>query len=300
MQHFRLTKFVALAFLTAIAVPGSGVLAQSEGGGAESGEQKETEEPDIDPREELNRANRLAGRGALTRSISHYEKVLRAAAQRHPSAHFNLGEVLKANEEFGRALLHYQAYLSMGDNEGTKSKARDQIDQLEARVWDKKLAVLSVDIEPEQQATVRIDGFPVARNQDLEDFELVAGEYDVSAEIVDHKAISKTVELEHEGDQSIELKPRVKTFYGKLLVDVDREGAEIRVKPETLDAPREPNKGASVTSPVESPIELETGKWLVEATKEGYHKWVRYVQIQREKKRRVDIELQKKLPEEIR
>jgi len=301
MQIHRAGTFFISVSIVAFGLMGTTVWAQTGGGeGGASGAEESPEESGVDVREELNRANRLAGRGALTRSVPHYEKVLRAAAAEHPSAHYNFAEVLKAKEEFGRALLHYQAYLLMGEEAGTKTKAESRIETLKARVWDKRLAKLSVDVEPEAQATLKIDGFPVVRNRDLENFELVSGKFEVSAAVVDHEPISKRVELEHEGNESIELRPKKKTFYGKLRVEVDRDGAQVEVEPEELDAPREPNEGASATSPVESAFELETGKWLVEVTKEGFHKWVRYVEVKRDREKRVDVELQKKLPEEIR
>lgn len=298
MEYVRTRAWFALAIAGTLTLAGSLGWAQSAGG--EGDGSSESEESGIDARAELNRANSLAGQGRLTQSIRHYEKVLKHAAERHPSAHYNLAEVLKAKEDFDRALIHYQAYLLMGNKSGTKSKSERGIETLKARVWNKKLAKLSVDIEPEKQATIAIDGMPVARNQDLEEFELVAGDYEVSAEIVDHEPISKTVELEHEEEESIELQPTKKTFFGKVKVDVDQDEAEVELKPEDLDAPREPNEGAKTTSPVESPIELETGKWLLEVEKEGFHRWVRYVDVKRDQTTTVDVNMEKKLPEEIR
>jgi hypothetical protein len=91
-----------------------------------------------------------------------------------------------------------------------------------------------------------------------------------------------------------------KTFFGEVQIDVDQDGAEVEFKPEELDAPREPNEGAKATSPVESSIELETGKWLLQVEKEGFHKWVRYIDVKRNRTETVDVKMEEKLPEEIR
>jgi len=54
------------------------------------------------------------------------------------------------------------------------------------------------------------------------------------------------------------------------------------------------------TTPVEEPVKLETGKWLLEVTKDDFHRWVRYIHIRRDNQSTVDVEMEEKLPEEIR
>ncbi len=269
---------------------------------AESEESDDTEksEESIDARAVFNRANQLAGRGALTRSISQYEKLLENAPDKYPSAHFNFAEVLKAKGNHRRALVHYQAYLMLGDDSGTRSDAERGVQQVKAQVWDKKLATLSVGIEPETESTLGLDGFVVAKNQDIEQMTLLAGEYSLSADAVDHLPQDKTVTLEREEAKSVSFDLTKKTFFGKADVSVNEDGATVKFHPEGLDASGGPEEPVTKKSPLEEPVELETGKWLLEVTKPDYHRWVRYIQIKRDKKKSVDVQLEKKLPEEIR
>lgn len=270
---------------------------------AESGESEDaekSEKEDINARAVFNRANQLAGRGALTRSVSQYEKLLENAPDEYPSAHFNFAEVLKAKGNHRRALIHYQAYLMLGNDSGTRSDAERGVEKVKAQVWNKKLATLSVDIEPETEATIELDGFVVAKNQDIDEMTLLAGEYSVSADAADHLPEDKTITLEREGSQSVSFDLTKKTFFGKADVSINEDGATVKFHPEKLDAPDGPEEPVVEESPLEESVELETGKWLLEVTKPDYHRWVRYIQIKRDKTKSVDVQLEQKLPEEIR
>jgi len=268
----------------------------------------ESEEPDdtgereesIDARAVFTRANTLAGRGALTRSISQYEKLLENAPDEYPSAHFNFAEVLKAKGNHRRALIHYQAYLTLGDDPGTRSDAERGVEQVKAQVWNKKLATLSVDIEPETESTLALDGFVVAKNRAIDEMTLLAGEYTVSADAVDHLPDEQTVTLERQDSKSVSFELTKRTFFGKVAISVSEKGAAVKFHPEELDAPDGPEEPVVKESPLEESVELETGKWLLEVTKPDYHRWVRYIQIKRDKEQSVDIQLEQKLPEEIR
>ena len=262
-------------------------------------DKKKEEEPSIDPAAELRRANRLAGSGALTRSVAHYEKVLKAAAERYPSAYYNLAGVLKAKKEYKRALLAYQAYKRVG-GAGAQADAKKGINKIKASVWNKKFASLSVDIEPEMKAKIVINGMIVAQNQDIEDMQVLAGDYTVEADVVDHEPAKKTVTLEHEGEASVTLEPLEKVYFGTAKVSVNQKGATVKFKAKELDAPRAPDETVVKKSPMEESAKLATGKWLVEVTKDNYHKWVRYIDVRRDKESTVQVTMQQKLPAEIR
>ena len=324
MRLQRATTMLLCSAILALGLGAPTVSAQQEGGetseetasedggeggsekSAEKGEKNERkkeekkEEEKIDAHAELSRANQLAGRGALTRSIPHYEKVLRHAHDRYTSAHFNLGEVLRAKEEYARALIHYQAYINTGDDPATKEDAERAIDKVKASIWKKRLARLSVEVKPTNQSTIEINGFVVAENSGLDEMLLLNGEYTVRADAKDHHPDEKTVKLDHEGSASLSFDLTKKIFFGTVKVSVDQEGATVKFHPEELDNPRGPDEPVVKEAPIEEPVELETGKWLVEVTKPDFHRWVRYVQIQRDKESEVRVQLSKKLPEEIR
>lgn len=301
---------LSLAALPAVAQPGEDdgkskadkkATGSEDGAKGGSGEEKEEEKEDkFDAHGALNQANRLAGRGAWTRSIPHYEKVLKHAWDKYPSAHYNLAGVLKAKKKFARALLHYQAYMSLGSDPATKKAAKKGMKSIRAQVWDKRFAKLSIDVEPETKARIIVDGFVVSRNQDVEEMVVLSGKYTVRAEVEDHHPDEKTVTVKNEGSKSVKLEPRIMTFHGKLEVTVNKKGATVRLRPKDLKSPDGPDKPIVKKSPVEESVELVTGKWLLEVTLPEHHRWVRYIQIQRDETNTVDVKLSRKLPEEIR
>jgi tetratricopeptide (TPR) repeat protein len=267
---------------------------------SKSEQQKEDDEPEVDAGKQIRRANELAGRNAITRSIPHYEKGLRAAPGQFPTAYYNLAQVWKAKEEWGKALLHYQAYRAAARTKPSEKEAKEAIDQLLSRLSKSKIAELTIDVEPEENAKLFVDGFLIARGGDLKKGKFYGGEYTLRADIEDYHPAEKTIELKEGGETSVELRPQIKTFYGKANVTVDQKDATIKFKPEDLKSPKGPDEPVVRTSPMEEPVELVTGKYLVEVTKDGFLKWVRYVQVRRDKTSSVQVELSKKLPEEIR
>lgn len=270
--------------------------------GAEQNEEEEKKEGNdgVDARAALDRANQLAGGGALTRSVPHFEKAIRAGYREHPAAHFNLAGVLKAKENWSRALFHYQAYLRLGKDANTKSKAERGIESVKARIWNEKIATLNVEVEPTAGATILVDDFPVETNRNLEGFELVAGKYEVGVDVEDHKPEKKRVELGHGESKTVRFEPTKRTFFGTLRIEASEENADVSLKPKSLDAPNAPDEPIHTTTPVEESIRLATGKWRLELKKKGFHKWVRHVDIRRDKAKTVNVEMSKQLPEEIR
>jgi tetratricopeptide (TPR) repeat protein len=274
-------------------------MVSAQSSGEDNKKKEEQEEPEIDAHAELTRANKLASRGAITRSVTHYENVLKAAPDRYPSAYYNLAGVMVRKEKYKRALLLYEAYRWMG-GAGSDADGKKGIAKIKAKIWNKKLATLSVDIEPEQKAKIVVDGLVIAQNRDIEGMTVLAGEYTVESEVVDHFPEKKTVTLEKEGEESVKLEPRMKVFYGKAAATVNEEGATIKFKAEELKSSEAEGKTVVKKSPLEEPVELATGKWLVEVKKKNFHRWVRYIDVRRDEKSSVQVKLEEKLPEEIR
>ena len=271
-------------------------------GDAKDGE-KEKKEEKIDPQAEFRRANSLASRNALTRSIPHYKKVIEAAPDRYPLAHFNLGEVYRVKGDCAPAVLAYQSYLVMGKSEESKEEARDAIEECIAKSGGHS-GKLSVDITPDKFSKITIDGLILARGSDVEKLELLPGSYEVKAEADEHFAKTKSVEVEKGKTTEIAVTLERKTLFATLALDVDQDDAPATVSPLDLDAPDSPdapqNPGFETTSPVEKPERLPTGKYFLEVTKEDYDRWIRNVYIKKDQETKVDIDMTRSLPEEIR
>ena len=123
---------------------------------------REEAEEKIDPYAELQRANKLASYNALTRSVPHYKKVIKAAPRQYPIAHFNLGEVYRVKGECAPGVLYYEAYLRVGQDEGALQDARDAIKECTA---GKETALLTIQPAPNEGATTKI-GVRFSRGRD--------------------------------------------------------------------------------------------------------------------------------------
>ncbi len=261
---------------------------------------EEDDEPEVDADKQIQRATDRAGRKATTRAIRHYEKGLRAAPEKFPTAYYNLAQVWEAKEEWGKALLHYQAYRAAARTKPSEKEANEAIDRLLSRLSDGLIGNLTLDVEPEDNAKLYVDGFLIARDGDLKKGKLFEGEYTVRADIKDYHPAEKTIAFEKGASKTVELRPNIKTFYGKADVQVNKEDATVKFKPKDLDSPKGPDEPITHTSPLEEPVELVTGKYLLEVTKDDFHRWVRYINIKRDKTTNVQVELSEQLPEEIR
>lgn len=272
---------------------------------AQSADNTEESEPEIDARAELDKANRLAGMNALTRSIPHYRKALKAAPTRYPSAQFNLGSVYEGKEEWAKAMFHYQAYLAVGRSAETKKEAKEAIERMKSRIWksEERLATLEVDVEPEPSSRIYLNGFLMAQDGDITGLEMMPDtfeSYEIHVEIDDHVPETTSVTFTKGEAKTVEVRPTKRTYHGTAAVTVNKKGATVKFIPKKLEGPRGKDGPVERTSPMEEPVKLVTGKWLVEVEMEDHHRWVRYVNIRRDKESSVNVKLQEKLPAEIR
>jgi hypothetical protein len=278
---------------------------QKDGGDQKSEETESdtqsSDEPSFDAAGHYARASRAAERGSYDYAINLFEEILRKAPQKHPKAHYNLGSIYRAKRELSKALLHYQAYIHQGSDTATIDKAKRGVERAVAQGWNKRIARLSVDIEPETNAEIYINGYLFATDTDVSEVRLYAGDYEVWGTAKDHIETGReTVTLEMQGSGSVELRPKRKIYTGKMMVDVDQKDAQIRLKPRTLNTARAQQETVTLDSPMSKPAELVTGEYLLEVTKDDYHRWVRYVDIDRDETSTVNVDMSKKLPAEIR
>ncbi len=286
----RMTRAV-LAALLLIASSAPAIAGEE----AEKKGEKETEK--INASWEFARANRLASAGAITRSIPHYEKVLEAAPEKFPQAHFNLAEVYRFKEECRKAVLLYNAYLTFEQDEDNRADAKKGIEQCKAGAA--KTGTLTVDVEPKSDGRVIVDGYILGHNAGFDEAELLVGEYTVEARATDHVSQTEKVEIQDGKEAKFDFELDKKLFHGTLSVDVSEKGATIKLEPKELDSPRASKEAITVESPLEKPKKLATGKYFLEVTKPGYDRWIRNIYIKRDEETSVQIKLSRALPAAI-
>ncbi len=250
----------------------------------------------INADKEFARANRLASAGAVTRSIPHYEKVLEAAPERYPQAYYNLAEVYRFKEMCDKAVLLYHAYANVTATEEDRADAARGVKKCLA---GKKSGELGVKVG-DPAAAIYVDGYLISGGGSLDSVELPEGDYRLEVTLTDHIPHTQTVEIEEDGREELEVELEKKLFYGEAKVEVDQEGAKIKLEPLELDSPKAKSKTISLTSPMEEAHKLSTGKYLLEVTKPGFDRWIRHIRIERDEQTTVDVALIKGLPAAIR
>jgi|GEM_PF-2956452 len=252
--------------------------------------------PTINAAWEFERANRLASAGALTRSIPHYKKVLEAAPGRYIQAYFNLGEVYRLKGECREAVLLFGLYLNMETNEANRADAKTS---RETCLQGSSTGEVSLEASLDY-ATLLIDGYQASAEGKIEKLRLLSGTYTVEIRADEH--ISQTIQLE-----VVEAKPLVKKidlekmlFFGTLKITVSKPNATVRIEPRKLDSKKAGSEVLTLSSPLEGPIKLATGKYFIEVTLQDSKRWIRNVDILRDEVAVVEVQLKPEVPEAIR
>lgn len=252
--------------------------------------------PTINAQWEFQRANRLASAGALTRSIPHYKKVLEAAPERYIQAHFNLAEVYRLKGECAQAVLLFGLYLNLEADPANRADAKAGRD---ACLQGSAAGELSLAVTPDY-ATLMIDGYQASTEGQIEKLRLLNGTYTVEIRAEEH--IPQTLKLEVSDskpvDQKIDLEKKL--FFGSLQIAVNKPDATIRVEPKKLDSHKAADKVLTLTSPVDGPMKLATGKYFIEITQKDSKRWIRNVDIRRDELTQVEVFLRPEVPEAIR
>lgn len=252
----------------------------------------------INAYEELAKANRYAAAGAISRSIPHYLRALKADPINYSVAHYNLAEVYKAKRKCSKAGFHYQAYVLTGRDAETKKAALNGIKACGGDKWPK----LTVKSSP-AGTTLTVNGYVLSQSGQINAAALPKGKYDIKASAADHIGQSKSLQLG--GDESVDFTLEKMTFFGNLGFQVTHkgkvvQGATINVTPKKIDKSSLTVEKMSLTTPVKKSFKLPTGKYFVEVKAKGYDRWIRNVYITRDSDNVVGISLTESLPDEIK
>lgn len=247
---------------------------------------------DVDPYREFVQANKLASAGALTRSIPHYENVIRLAGNRYPLAHFNLAEVLRQKKECAKATVLYRAYMAQGKEEDVLKDADVGIQDCKgSKAWP----TLSVRTKP-ADATIRMNGYVVARGGKFEEVAFAPGEYMVEVEMEDHHSHREMITLVEGEPLVLDVALKAQVFHGTVQFKVEQSKVTIRLHPRD----QESTEVIEIREEMTEPLRVVAGKYFVEVIKPDYHRWIRNVEIGRDTNTELSVNLRRELPAEIR
>lgn len=253
-------------------------------------------QPRVNVAQELDRANRLASAGALSRSIPHYETVLKAAPDSSLQAYFNLAEVYRLKNQCDKSVLLYSIYLSREADEANRQDARSALGEcLKGRPNGK----LSIQVLPDVGARVLLGGYSLGQGSGVENLQLLSGGY--TLEVLADEYIPHNAQVSVRADETLEHQVALekKLFHGKLKLHVNQPGATVRIEPKTLDSRRADTQNVTLQTPADEPLRLATGTYFIEVTKPNFNRWIRNVQVRRDEQTDVDIRLSPALPDAI-
>lgn len=213
-------------------------------------------------------ADDLARKRRYRKAIDKYKEVLSLRPYDYPAIYYNVAEMCKALEDYNQAALFYARYLEL-DPEATDAKAIERaIDQMQKKRGPG--GTLNIKIEGPREALMIVDGVPLADSGQAK-LDLAPGQYKVRATAKDFSPAEGTVTVRAGEESGLSLKLKELTYSGTLALKVNVDGAEIFVDGQKVGV-----------SPLKEPYTLQTGKRFVELKKDGYHRWVRNVIIERD------------------
>ncbi len=248
-----------------------------------------------DAYEEFVRANKYVSYGSYKRAIPHYQRALEAEPQTYNIAHYNLGEIYRAQKNCIKSVFHYRAYLGTGTDPEALELSEKSIKECDTSTWP----TLTVSTNT-PDASVRINGFTFAQTGGLDAIKLGPGDYEIEVEAPEYIPQSRDVSLESNKPSVQDFKLEKQTFYGTTMVMVDQPGASMKLIPKKLDKPELSQGETVLTAPMKEAEKLPTGKYLLEITLEGYDRWIRHIYIARDQNVDVNVTLTKSIPVELR
>ncbi len=248
-------------------------------------------DPTVAALDAATRANELASRGRYADAVPYYQKAIRLDGRNHELAYFNLAEVQKARGNCRAAVLMFQLYASMVASPEARAEANAAMKGCPVEKWP----TLELKVEPSHAGEILIDGVLAAPGGTFGPLRVPPGSYEVTFQAADHHPELETIEVKAE-PVSVTRTLKKMTFFGTIVVNVDTEGAQVRIFEGPSDETKELFKGLV---PMKKPVKAREGRHFVEVTCDGYDRWIRNVSVGRDLESVVDVTLRRSLPPEI-
>lgn len=222
------------------------------------------------------RAMAAADEGDLTGAIRRLKEIL-AVDPYWGQVHWQIGYLAWQIGSVTDCIVHSTRYLALEPAAEDTARVLGRIERCQRGIEDP--ITLSVASTSPERASISLNGVLMGEGR-LEPMLLPAGEYTLSYAAMDHHPSESTLVLEPGETHQARAELTMLTFYGRLTVEASVEGVPVVVD------------GATVgVSPITEPLELETGRYLVEIIAEGHHPWRRRIEIRRDGTEHVDAQL---------
>jgi hypothetical protein len=223
----------------------------------------------------LNKAQRYAESGRLKSGLKLYKQVL----EREPTneaALYSLVILSEVVQEFADVVLYGTAYLYSAQTDLDKQEVTDKIAAAEASMTHP--GRIRIKIYP-AQAEISVNGVPVGKGE-AEMAAEVSGAYLVKASLTDYVPWEEELRVESDEEKAISKRLEKIIYKGTLNIKVIPDGA--------VDVYVDTRKVGTDTFA----LKLVEGRRLVCFKKAGWDRWWRYVDIPRNEKVDVDVQLE--------
>jgi hypothetical protein len=220
----------------------------------------------------MARGLRFAKKGQGKKALEAFEEAL-PALNDNLDLLYSIVQVSKAVWDARRTLLYGQAYIYLEDPSNSESiqEIQEMVAEAKGLLEKRKLTASKVTLEVEPKGTeVEIEGVIVGRSG-RHSVWLAPGTYKARAKQTDHHPWEGTFTVQEGAPAVVMGKLRPMVFHGFLRIQTTpSEGVQVFIDDQPVGV-----------SPIAEPIRLETRRYLVRFEKEGFDRWIRYVDIPR-------------------
>ncbi|MEO1267072.1 MAG: PEGA domain-containing protein [Myxococcota bacterium] len=236
------------------------------------------DEPKVDAFALMQEATADAQKRRYGKAIEKFTQVAQADPAQYPNAYYNLGELLRFKKRCIKASLAYARFLELSPDVPDRQTIEKHITT--CRKGFARPGKATIRVTGPESPVISIDGLPISTSPDVT-VELPAGKYRLKVNAPDYKTFVGAIEVLEGDNRDLNVSLKAKTYYGTLELKVNVEGAQVSI-----------DGGNIGTTPLKEPVQLKAGKHFLELTKEGYHRWIRNVHINRDDAQVVDITMQ--------
>ena len=223
----------------------------------------------------LNKAQRYAESGRLKAGLKLYKAVLEQEPT-NEAALYSLVILSEVVQEFGDVVLYGTAYLYAAETDLDKEEIIEKVAAAEASMTHP--GRLRIKVYP-AQAEITVNGVPLGKGQ-VEMAAQVAWAYLVKATMTDYVSWEEELRVESDEEKSITKRLEKIIYKGTLAIKIIPDG-EVDVFVDTRKVGTDTMK-----------LKLVEGKRLVCFKKEGWDRWWRYVDVPRNEKIELDVQLE--------
>ncbi|MCB9519561.1 MAG: PEGA domain-containing protein [Myxococcales bacterium] len=182
---------------------------------------------------------------------------------------YNIGSLSQAMSHWDDCAFYYRRYLMLEPEDSQRRAIERNIGYCETGIYNG--GTLHVVVTDPPNATIAINGIPYSADNAIGPVLLDRGTYEITATAYDHDPYSTTVEIRPQQTTELTFSLNATPQYGSVRFEVVQAGAEVFVDGESVGV-----------TPLAEPIRLLVGTYHLEVRKEGYHPWVRNLEILRD------------------